>query len=51
LATDYIFKKDKNVLAVVPVGVAINAVFFHVALDPQKINNALTLLAFNASIL
>lgn len=50
-ALAFIFNKYGALMAVILMSVSINAVLFHIALDPQKIYGALTLLILNISIL
>lgn len=50
-ALAFIFNKYGALMAVILMSVSINAVLFHIALDPQKIYGALTLLILNISML
>jgi uncharacterized membrane protein YphA (DoxX/SURF4 family) len=46
-ALAFIFNKYGALMAIILMSVSINAVFFHIALDPEKIYGALMLLIFN----
>lgn len=50
-ALAFIFNKYGALMALILMSVSINAVFFHIALDPAKIYGALGLLALNISML
>ena len=50
-ALAFIFNKYGALMAVILMSVSINAVLFHLALDPQKIYGALVLLLLNISML
>ena len=50
-ALAFIFNKYGALMAVILMSVSINAVLFHIALDPQKIYGALVLLLLNISML
>ncbi|MGO2358559.1 DoxX family protein [Mesonia sp.] len=50
-ALAFIFNKYGALMAVILMSVSINAVLFHMALDPQKIYGALVLLLLNISML
>lgn len=47
----FIFNRYGALLSVILMSVSINAVFFHIALDPQKIYGALALLGLNLGML
>jgi putative oxidoreductase len=50
-ALAFIFNKYGALISVILMSVSVNAVLFHVALDPQKIYGALMLLILNARML
>ena len=50
-ALAFIFNKYGALMAVILMSISINAVLFHIALDPQKIYGALVLLFLNISML
>jgi uncharacterized membrane protein YphA (DoxX/SURF4 family) len=49
-ALAFIFNKFGGLMALILMSVSINAVFFHIALDPEKIWGALILLALNITM-
>lgn len=50
-ALAFIFNKFGGLMALILMSVSINAVLFHIALDPEKIYGALVLLSLNISML